>query len=134
MVPASFVTLDRLPLTPNGKVDRKALPSSDLQTDGYRPPRSGDEVALCGIFAEVLGVERVGIDDNFFALGGHSLAAMRLVSRVRAFFNVEVSVYDVLTAASVKDLNVTIQALLIAANGTQHTAATARDELEEEVI
>jgi len=135
MVPAAFVTLDRVPLTPNGKVDRKALPSSDLQTDGYRPPRSEDEATLCGIFAEVLGVERVGIDDNFFALGGHSLVAMRLVSRVRAVFNVEVSVSDVLTAASVKDLDVTIQALLIAgANETQHTPTTTRDELEEEEI
>ncbi|MFF1698766.1 amino acid adenylation domain-containing protein [Streptomyces sp. NPDC058257] len=84
MVPSAFVPLDRLPLTANGKVDRRALPAPDFagKVSG-REPRTETEALLCGLFAEVLGLERVGVTDSFFVLGGDSISSMQLASRAR---------------------------------------------------
>ena len=82
LMPATFTVLDRLPLTPNGKVDRAALPAPDVAVSG-REPRDARENALCGLVAEVLGLDRVGIDDRFFELGGDSISSIQLVSRAR---------------------------------------------------
>ncbi|MFJ6392190.1 amino acid adenylation domain-containing protein [Streptomyces sp. NPDC091972] len=84
LVPTFLVPMDRLPLTPNGKLDRRALPAPDFAgRAGGRDPRTPTEALLCRLFAEVLGLERVGADDSFFALGGDSITSMQLASRAR---------------------------------------------------
>ncbi|GAA3958008.1 hypothetical protein Aau02nite_08100 [Amorphoplanes auranticolor] len=86
MVPAAFVFLDALPVDPNGKLDRRALPAPDLTTapDRYVAPRTGIERTLASIWADVLGVPRVGVEDDFFALGGDSILSIQVVSRAKA--------------------------------------------------
>ena len=96
MVPALFTLLDRLPLTPNGKVDRGALPSplGAAEARSYVAPRNATEEKLAALCAEVLGRQKVSVEDNFFEIGGHSLLAMQLISRIRQTFNVDLPLQE----------------------------------------
>ncbi|MEV0558636.1 amino acid adenylation domain-containing protein, partial [Streptomyces sp. NPDC050597] len=105
MIPSVCVPLDRLPLSPNGKLDHKALPAPDLTpTTPFRAPRTPREKALAKLFAEVLGVDRVGVEDGFFALGGHSLLATRLITRARAELGIEIPIRKIFDLPTVSAL------------------------------
>ncbi|MEV0375070.1 amino acid adenylation domain-containing protein [Streptomyces sp. NPDC050636] len=103
MVPALVVPLDGpLPLTPNGKLDKKALPVPDWSAmTGDARPATETQARLAALFCEILKLDSVGVHDNFFALGGHSMASMRLLGRIRAEFGVELSIRDVFDALTV---------------------------------
>jgi amino acid adenylation domain-containing protein len=106
MIPGVFVALPAMPVSPNGKVDRKALPAPDRAAleVAYVAPRTCTEEVLTGIWAQVLGVERVGIHDNFFELGGHSLLATQIASRVLEALHVELPLRDLFEVRTVEEL------------------------------
>jgi acyl carrier protein len=125
MVPSVFVMLEALPLTPNGKVDRRQLPTPDWSrpqlTELYVAPRTPIETTLASIWAEVLGLEHIGIHDPFLELGGNSLLAARVMTRVLDTFHVELSQSTLMEAATVAHMADTIV--------EQQAAQVDRDEM-----
>jgi amino acid adenylation domain-containing protein len=106
MVPAAFVYLDRLPVGRTGKLDRRALPEPERQAPavGYLAPRTAVEAQLAALWAEVLGLERAGVEENFFDLGGHSLLATQLMSRIGDTFHLDLALREVFAAPTVSAL------------------------------
>ncbi|MFH5206847.1 amino acid adenylation domain-containing protein [Antrihabitans sp. NCIMB 15449] len=104
MVPTAFVVLDALPLNPSGKLDRKALPDPVFEAKTYREPTSPIEHTVATIFADVLGVERVGLDDDFFELGGNSLVAVRATQRLKDALGTRVALQWLFTDRTVAEL------------------------------
>ncbi|MEV5440508.1 phosphopantetheine-binding protein [Streptomyces sp. NPDC052682] len=104
MVPAAFVLLPALPLTANGKLDRRSLPRPARRGGAGREPGSAHERLLCRLFAEVLGVDTVGVRDGFFELGGSSLLATRLVNRIGTTLSLDVPVRWIFESPTVAEL------------------------------
>jgi len=122
MVPATFTILEAMPLTPNGKLDRRALVAIESHAridsdEHYAAPRNPIEEILVDIWATVLGVERIGVHDDFFKSGGHSLLATQVVSRMREAFRVELSLRSIFESPTVAGLARIINTLLMAERG-----------------
>ena len=144
MVPSAIVLLESLPLTTNGKIDRKALPRPDDRsqvemTTAYVEPQSELERTIAAIWSELLGVEKVGLNDDFFDLGGHSLLAIQLLSRIRDGLQVEISVKAFFESSTVADMAEAVSAIRWAVQSlADHEPATHGEGndaiLEEGVI
>jgi amino acid adenylation domain-containing protein len=134
MVPSGWVVLPALPLTPNGKIDRRALPApGDMPPEPdetYAPPRTATEATLAEIWAQTLGVERVGIHDDFFQLGGHSLLAAQVMARLRAALGVDLPLRSLFEAPSVGEQAAIVEALLSSAWAESPSRADGREEIE----
>jgi amino acid adenylation domain-containing protein len=119
MLPSAFVTMDALPLTPSGKVDRRALPAPAAAHErDHVPPATPAEKTIAAFWAEALGVERVGVQDNFFEIGGHSLLVARVHARIREAFPREVTLVDLF-----RHTTVAAQAAFVAGSGQAAAAA-----------
>ncbi len=134
MVPTAFVQLDALPLTPNGKVDRRALPAPDFagEQSDHVAPRTAAEQRLCALWQDVLGIERVGVTDNFFHLGGDSLSSVRVLAAVRMQFGVSLSLQMVFADPTVASVAASVDALSL--NNNNDSIAIADDLMEEGVF
>jgi thioesterase domain-containing protein/acyl carrier protein len=109
MVPTQIVVLEEFPLTSSGKIDRKALPAPVFAATPFRAPQNPTEKIVAEVFAEVLGIDRVGVDDDFFALGGDSLSAMRLIAAINTSLGADLSVPTVFEAPTVRSLSQRLQ-------------------------
>jgi amino acid adenylation domain-containing protein len=133
MVPSAFVTLDALPLTPNGKLDRAALPSPEVAAPEreYVAPRNEAEERIAAIWSEALNVDRVGIHDDFFALGGHSLMATQVIARIRTSFDAKLPLHALFTSPNVADLALAVGDALVPAAGAEADDAELAELLQE---
>ncbi len=133
MLPQHVVVLGSFPLTPNGKVDRKALPAPELGTArSYRAPETDVQRALAEIVGELVGASRVGLGDDFFVLGGHSMSALRLSARIRGVFGVDLPMRVVFGSPTIESLASFVEATLLIKRGSGVRAASTRER--EEVL
>ena len=105
MVPAQIVVLDEFPLTTSGKIDRKALPAPVFDATPFRAPQTQTEKIIADVFADVLGINRVGVDDSFFDLGGDSLSAMRVIAAINTSLDIQLPVRTLFESPSVSALS-----------------------------
>ena len=138
MLPSAFVFLNSLPLAPNGKVDRRSLPTPDRSRpdlkETFVAPRTLVEKVLAGIWSEVLAADKMSIQDNFFDLGGHSLKATQVASRVREAFRIELPVRNLFEAPTIADLAERIETILSAGHEPQPVPNGAQgDRVEVEL-
>ncbi|HET6978712.1 MAG TPA: amino acid adenylation domain-containing protein [Pyrinomonadaceae bacterium] len=134
MIPSTFVLMEKLPTLPNGKINRKALPAPDTarrdRANTYVAPRNQTEEHLAAFWSEILGVERIGINDNFFDLGGHSLLATEAISRIRETFQTDLSLRSFFAAPTIAALAVSI-AENLAAQVSEAELEAVMAELEQ---
>ena len=130
MIPAHFVLLPTLPLTPNGKVDRKSLPAPDPEASAagtpHVAPRTPTESEIAGIWADALGIASVGVHDDFFDLGGHSLMAAQIVTAIRTRFEVDAGLRHLLAEPTVAGLAETVDLLTGTAAVAEHASGSGR--------
>ncbi|MFC8384149.1 non-ribosomal peptide synthase/polyketide synthase, partial [Nocardia sp. NPDC057272] len=131
MVPAALVRLEWIPLTVNGKLDRRALPAPAVQARAFRAPVTPVQEAVAAVFADVLGLDRVGVDDDFFDLGGNSLIATRVVARIGAALGATVPVRALFEASTVEALAARVESHT---GGTARAALVARERAEGELV
>ena len=133
MVPSSLVVLESFPVNANGKLDRAALPAPDgtgARLGGsYAPPETPVQHALASIWAEVLSIDAVGIDDNFFDVGGHSLLAVKMLSRVQGAFGLEIHLSSLFERPTIRELSEMVTSVLFTEAGEEELADLL-DELE----
>ena len=138
MIPSSFVALESLPLTPNRKIDRQALAAIDSielpPTTSYIPPKTLDEKQLATIWAEILGVQQVGTQDNFFDLGGHSILVIQLWTRIKELFKVEVPLRGLFEAPTITEQLKVITNLQQPVQSIQELVTTIAVDLREEAV
>ena len=134
MVPSFFMVLDELPLTPSGKLDRRALPPPNASRGGfhvgYQAPSTPIEETVSRIWTEVLKLDRVGVNDDFFASGGHSLLAIQVIARVRAAFGIELPLRTLFEAPTIGGLAGRLdEALRLVSEVTSLSTSDARTQL-----
>jgi acyl carrier protein len=134
MVPAAYVRLEKLPLTPSGKLDRKQLPAPDSSayvSHIYESPQGPIEEEIAAIWAEVLGIDRIGRHDNFFDLGGHSLLAVRLVAQISLAMEARLSLEDVFLKPTVSSMSELIMMMRLLSDAeVKITSSPSRDGIE----
>lgn len=132
LVPSAFVTLETLPRTATGKVDRSALPAVGQEVKrAFIAPSTETEQTLADIWVQVLGVERISVDDSFFELGGHSLLATQVTSRIRLIFHIEISLRAMFESPTLRGLAAKIDQARAASDEEAEKIAGLLDSLEE---